>query len=107
MPDVNIFYRKSSDFKMLPISGIWGGLTAQGYLYCELFFEKAETPESILIHVEEGKKPHEGGQRPETLMFVRESLVGLSMQPEIARAIGEWLIKNADQFKKKFVSEEK
>lgn len=107
MSEVNIFYRKSSDFKMLPVSGIWGGLTAQGYLYCELFFEKAETPESVILQVEVGKEAKEIGQRPEARMFIRETLVGLTMQPEIARSIGEWLIKNADQFKKKFAGEEK
>lgn len=107
MHDITIFYRKSSDFKMLPISGVWGGLTAQGYVYCELFLEKAETPESITLSIGDDNIAKEVGKRPETNMFIRETLVGLTMQPDIARSVGQWLIGKADEFQKKFMGKEK
>jgi len=99
MADVRIFFKKASDFKVAPVSGAWGGLTPQGYLYCELFFERAESPESVVMSVDVGP-PKEIERSPKGQVFVRESMVGLTMHPEIARVVGEWMIKQADELRK-------
>jgi len=102
MSEIKIFFRRNPDFKMMPVSGVWGGLTPQGNVYCDFFFEKAEIPENVVMEVGEGAVPaKEVGRNPQTQMFIREVVVGLSMQPEIARSIGQWLIDKADEFKKR------
>jgi len=106
MPEIKIFFRRAAEFKMIPVSGVWGGLTPQGNVYCDFFFEKAEIPENVVVQVGEGGTPaKEVGRNPQNQMFVREVVVGLSMQPEIARSIGQWLIEKADEFQKRTLGE--
>lgn len=101
MPDINVFYRRSEDYKIIPITGAWGGITPQGSISCEVFFEKSSQPEHTVLRVSDsGEKPVEvpnEKQRPEV---TREVLVAMIMQPEVARNLGNWLIGKADEFDK-------
>jgi hypothetical protein len=97
MTEIRIFYKKASDFKVVPVSGAWGGVTPQGYVHCELFHERAENPESVVLDIGQ-QPPKEIDRSPQGQMFIRESMVGLAMHPEIARSVGRWLISKADEY---------
>ncbi len=100
MGDITVFFKKSQDYREIPVSGAWGGLSPQGMVYCDLFVEKAENPESIVFRIDENNQPQEVSRQPQTTYFIREALVGLMMQPDVARSIGQWLVWQADEFDK-------
>jgi hypothetical protein len=93
MPDLKIEFRKVSDYKLIPVTGAWGGLSPQGEIIFDLFVEKREAPKSVTIRIENGKAPLEI-QREEGVT-VRESQIGIVVRPDIALSIGKWLIEKA------------
>ena len=93
MPDLKIEYRKASDYKLIPVTGAWGGLSPHGEIIFDLFVEKRETPQSVTVKIEQGKVPQE--IQTEEGVIVRESQIGIVVRPDIALVIGKWLIKNA------------
>ena len=99
MVDIPIAYEYDKDYRLLPISGAWGGPTGQGSIAVDLFCETRRSPETITLQIDEsspGKPPQEKGTE-ESRRFVRHLLVGLVMQPEVARAIGQFLLTRADE----------
>lgn len=93
---IDIFSQKDKDYKIIPVSGVWGGLTPHGLVTCELFMEKLALPERVVVD-ETGK---ELSRHPDKQYVTREIMVGLVMRPEIARSIGEWLIQRAEEDEK-------
>lgn len=91
---VNVFFRKDKDYRIHPVSGVWGGLTPHGLISCDFFFERAETPERLTIEDDS----REVSRSPETPMIIRELLAGISLRPEVARSIGQWFIAQAEEF---------
>ena len=41
---VKINYSRASEYRAIPISGAWGGLTSQGLVHAELFVEHQTHP---------------------------------------------------------------
>jgi len=102
MHNVRVFFKKSAEYRTIPVTGVWGGITPQGLVCCDLVVERAETPESVTIEVDEqSATAREVDRHPKQGMVVRESMVGLVMQPEVARTVGAWLTKTADEFEKR------
>ena len=101
MPDIRIVYRTANDYRSLPVSGVYGGINPQGMVHADLFIEKTDMPESTTIRVEEGTgESYDLSRRPEQQSVVRELLVGLVMRPEVAKAVGHWLIHQGEQMEK-------
>ena len=99
MRDVKIFFRKSDDYRVYPVSGIWGGITAQGMLACDFFVEKVDTPESVNVSMDdESGQVQEVSRFPAEPYVTREVLMGIMVRPEVARSIGQWFISKADEF---------
>lgn len=97
MSEVEVSYRKDKDYKMLPITGVWGSIIPTGLIQCNFFIEKQDIPETVKIDIDE--KTGEVKESKVRLFFTREVLVGIVLQPHTARSIGEWLIKYADKCK--------
>lgn len=98
MADIDVFYKRSNDFRTIPVSGVWGGVTAPGMISAEFFVEKPAVPEHTVIKVDENGVATElpSGKREIT----REILVGVIITPEMARIIGNFLIARADEIDK-------
>ncbi len=95
MPEIKIQFKKAPDYRIIPITGAWGGVNPQGEIVFDLFVERLEVPESVRMRVEPGRPPLEIGRDGE--MHVRECQVGVVVRPDIARSIGEWLIQKATE----------
>ena len=95
MPEIKIQFKRAPDYRIIPITGAWGGVNPQGEIVFDLFVERLEVPESIRMRVEPGRPPLEIGREGE--MHVRECQVGVVVRPDIARSIGEWLIQKATE----------
>jgi hypothetical protein len=93
MSDVKIEFRKASDYKMIPVTGAWGGVNPQAEIVFDLFVEKRETPPSVTMRIEMGKAPQE--MPIEEGVIVREFQIGIVVRPDIAFSIGKWLIEKA------------
>jgi hypothetical protein len=94
MPEIKVEFKKGSDYRIIPVTGAWGGVNPQGEIIFDLFVEKLEV-QSIRIRVEPGRPPVEIAREEE--IHVRESQIGVVVRPDIARSIGEWLIQKANE----------
>lgn len=90
---IKIIFRKSNDYKMIPATGAWGGLSPNNEVIFDLFVEKHVYPESIDLEIENGRKVKEK-QEVENI-FIREAQIGVVLRPDIAYSLGEWLIDKA------------
>jgi hypothetical protein len=101
MPDIHIVYRAAKDYKSIPVSGVYGGINPQGMIHADLFIEKADYPEETVMRVNEATgETFELSRTPEQQPVVREFLVGMVMRPEVAKAIGQWLLKQVEQMER-------
>lgn len=99
MADINVYYRKNEQYKTLPISGVWGGITPQGFIHGDLIIEKTEMPDKVVLQINDKTgEANQISQSPEGGVIIREALVGIVMFPEVAREIGKWLVQKADEF---------
>lgn len=98
MPDINVFYKRSDNFTVFPVGGVWGGITPQGLISAEFFIDKPASPEHTVLKLDETGEAKE--TVPDRQDITRELLVGLIANPEIARIIGNWLITRADEVDK-------
>jgi hypothetical protein len=89
---------RAKDFRYIPATGAWGGVSPHGEIICNFFVEYLEPPESLSLLADEGKKRiQEIKDEGEQKKHYRELQVGIVLRPDIARGVGEWLIKEADK----------
>lgn len=93
MVELRIQFKKANDYKIIAATGAWGGVSPQGEIFFDFFVEKKEPPSSIRIKVEPGLPPEEISREEEVL--VREAQIGVIIRPDIAHAIGKWLLEKA------------
>ncbi|MCD6294752.1 MAG: hypothetical protein J7M20_07470 [Deltaproteobacteria bacterium] len=92
---LDIKFKKTPDYKIVPATGAWGGATPQGEVLCSFFVEHNDIPESIKYKIGDGVAKSSEEQSPVNL--VREFQMGVIMRPDIAKSIGQWLIKKAEE----------
>jgi len=92
---VNIKYKKSPDYRISPATGAWGGVTPQAEVLCSFFVEHVDTPESVNITIENGVV--KAGDEVSSGNWVRELQTAVIMRPDIAKSVGKWLIKKAEE----------
>lgn len=85
---------RHKDYTVYPVSGSWGGVTPQGYVKADLYIESFLAPERLPVTFEPEDQKHEEVEDP---VMVRELLSGFYMRPEVAHAIGRWLINKAKE----------
>jgi hypothetical protein len=95
--EIKISHKKSDDFRYIPATGAYGGPNPQAEIICNFFVEYRKIPEEskVIIDTKTGKIKKELPRESESM--IRELQVGIVMRPDIARSVGEWLIKEADK----------
>ncbi len=96
---ISVKYRRSNEFKYIPATGAFGGPSPQGEIICNFFVENQEYPEDLklILDPDTRKVIKESGPTLSEKIIIRELQIGLVMRPDIARIVGEWLIKEADK----------
>jgi len=95
-------YKESPGYRAVTATGVFGGPIISGDLMCNFFIEHHAAPEEGEVYIDlssgkpVGKIVYPEGQR----ILVRELQVGIIMNPRIAKAVGEWLIKRAEELMK-------
>ncbi len=94
---VLIIYSRAQDFKIVPATGVWGGLSPQGEVICNFFLEQPMQPDKMEVTIDNrGKAIKEEVINKNTEpLFSRELQVGVVMRPDIAARVGEWLIEQS------------
>ncbi len=96
---ISIEYNRANDFKLVPATGAFGGPNGQSEIVCNFFTEFSKYPEGdkFIVDALTSKAELSPSQNTEAQTFIRELQVGVVMRPDIARSVGEWLIKTADK----------
>lgn len=92
-------FKEGIGYRLVAATGAFGGPTPSGDLLCNFFLEYRSLPEEINIHGDpQSPKPIEVPIFQEgDPIFIRELQVGILLNPAVAKAIGEWLIKRAEE----------
>jgi hypothetical protein len=98
-PKVTFKYEISPNYTMYAISGVHGGLNAQGNVIMNLFSERFAIPKEETFEVSEkdGSLGKEPAKTDKLDAIIRDVLLGISITPPTARAIAGWLNEKADQ----------
>jgi hypothetical protein len=95
--EISVKFGKSQDYRMVPATGVLGGINPQGELVCNFFVEYSETPERIRLTLDGKGGISSENKEPEMLDLVRELQVGVVLRPDIARSIGKWMIAQSER----------
>ncbi len=91
---ITVEFDRSDDYRLVPVTGAWATHTPNGDIVAELFVERRLPPREVTLEIEENQA-REIDQQAGRL--VREVVTGLVMRPEVAFAIGQWLVAKARQ----------
>ncbi len=92
--EIAVYYIKTKDYRMIPATGAWGGISPNGEVVINFYVEQKAIPKKTTLEVTEegkiGKEKSIGGDD-----YVREMQVGIVLRPDIAYSIGQFLIRHA------------
>jgi hypothetical protein len=92
-------FKESAEYRHVTATGVFGGPISTGDLLCNFYLEYRILPEGVDISID-----YPNQQRSEELIYpegkdiiIREFQVGVIMNPRIAKSVGEWLIRRAEE----------
>ena len=91
-----IEFIKDDGYKLVPVTGAWGGVSPQREVIVDFYVDTRSNPVSIGVETKDGKTT-ELERDPDPQPIHRLVSFGVAMRPDIARSIGEFLIKSADK----------
>lgn len=101
MNRVEFEYKILPSYNVYSISGVHGGLNASGEVVANFFHERARIPKKEAFDIsEDGKLVPDPNALQTDNSFIRNVLFSVSMNPNTARSIGQWLINRADDHQK-------
>src|SRR5262245_50628174 len=98
MPDVVFDHERSPDYRIIAVTGIWGGLVPSGQVMFDLVTELIRNPNRVRHDVtQDGKLGPEKSREPSERIILRYSQVGVMVTPDVAERMGQWLLDRAKQ----------
>jgi hypothetical protein len=95
---LDIKYNKSNEYGMFPATGSCGGPTPSGEIMCHFYVEYPTLPSALTVEINETTgEVKENVKIDDVNKLTREIQATIVMRPDIAKMVGEWLIKNADE----------
>ncbi len=98
-PELKFRYKISPNYVLHAGAGVYGGISAQGAIIMNLYCERPSIPRYETREIDEKGiiiEPPANVEREEAI--IRDVPFGISLNPQTARSIGEWLISKADEF---------
>lgn len=105
--EIKVKYVNAPDYRKIPATGAWGGVSPNAEVVVNFFVEFQSTPESTILKFDESGKIEEKRDEGEENQLTRELLVGVVMRPDIARSVGQFLIRNAEKAEESIAQKEK
>jgi len=88
---VDFHYVKTGGYRTYHVDGVFGGMTPKGYIYMELFVERAPTPQIVSQEVNTdgtlGKETARQGKKG----LIREVEAGVVVDLKTAELLRDWL----------------
>jgi hypothetical protein len=92
--EVKVPFRKAPDYRLYPASGAWGGPSITSEIIVNFYVDRVQEPDSVTLIVDE--KTGAATEKPVAeIQNVREVLVGIVLRPDIALAVGQFLVDKA------------
>jgi hypothetical protein len=102
LDEVAFDFVKANDFRVVWADGAIGSVTAHGHVHLALYSERPAIPRRQVFKIDPVTGTL-GDLIPEKTIgrnaYVRELGCDVMMTPDVARSIGEWLLKLADSMK--------
>ena len=94
--EIKVSYKEARNYTRVPATGVFGGLTGNGEVFCDFFVETPITPSEITVLFKPDGTYNERSE-PRAVMSVRELQMGIVLAPHTARVVGEWLINRSEE----------
>ena len=94
---VTFAYRRSTEYRLVAITGAYGGPMPAGLVKMDLFVEYGTTPDSIQYERHDDGKLEEVSRTPSEQVIIRDVQAGVVMTIDAAENIGRWLLEKAQQ----------
>ena len=105
--EIKVKYSYAPDYRKIPATGAWGGLSPNAEIVINFFVEFQSPPDSTILKFDETGKIEEKKDEGEELHVTRELLVGVVMRPDIAKSVGQFLLRNAEKAEEGLAQKEK
>jgi len=95
---ISIQFKKSEQYKTVAATGVCGGVNPAGEIVAQFFVEQVKLPKNLTLRVDPTSgKIVEAVPDIEDNEYVRELQVAVVLRPDIAKSVGEWLIREANK----------
>ena len=94
--EVTFHFMKSPHYRVIRVSGALGGVTPQNDVMVTLYNERHPIPESVTHDVSQSGLKSEPKRQVGKKGMIREVEAVLSLDPEVAKSLGVWLLKQAE-----------
>jgi len=94
---ISVKYIRSNDFKFVAATGAYGGVNPQAEIICNFYVESRKYPETMKVVIDDEMHSFKEERAEEEEQLIRELQFGVVMRPDIAKTIGEWLIKESNK----------
>ena len=91
---ITIHFRRDEDYRLIPVNGVWGGVTPRGDIKAEFLHESQALPEAI-THEVTAEGTLTKAKHTLASSYQRTVLVGMVLTAEQAESIGRWLQQRA------------
>jgi hypothetical protein len=100
--EISFQYIKLSDYAIYPVSGALGAVAPNGDIVANLYYERSAIPQTQKHELNEDGTLGDLLESEGKDSVVRNVCFAISMRPHIARSIGEWLIRKAEESEEAF-----
>ena len=90
---VKVYYEKSKDYRLIPVTGAHGGISPNGEVIIDLYVERQDSPKEVTLQIDVHGKATEKSRAGQRL--VRERQFGIVLRPDIALTIGKFIVDKA------------
>lgn len=95
---IRLVQTKSSDYRVVPATGVWGGVTPGGILRMDFFVDSIRPEESSVLPLQPDGKIRMADAAIGRYLE-RETQVGIAMSLETAERVANWLLGRVNQAK--------
>ena len=88
---VRFRFERDQNYRIIPVNGVWGGLTARGDVKADFFHESHPVPEEVINALTPEGRIGDELTQVQDLELHRTLLVGMMLTVEQADSIGRWL----------------
>ena len=89
---ITVLFRKDENYRLIPVNGVWGGVTSRGDIQVDLYHESLMRPSEVTHDLTpQGAIGPETARKPSQPLIERTVLVGMMLTAEQADSIGRWL----------------